>query len=205
MILIKCYKKLKKIKLMRRIRPYVLLAEDSVYGNGFQVDIRQPKSDKVYLKIGSQCIIDGKFIFEKDSGAITIGDRVHIGNSSFISINSIEIGDDVTIAWDCLFYDHNSHSVDWNERMNDTKQEYEDHIRTGNSIKNKNWSVVKSKPIKICDKVWIGTRCTILKGVTIGEGAIVAAGSVVTKDIPPWTMVGGNPAKYIRTLKEKNE
>ena len=53
-------------------------------------------------------------------------------------------------------------------------------------------------PITICDGVWIGARAIILPGVTIGEGAIVAAGAVVTKDVPPFTVVGGNPAKFIK-------
>lgn len=54
------------------------------------------------------------------------------------------------------------------------------------------------KPITIGDGVWIGARATILPGVTIGEGAVVAAGSVVVKDVEPWTVVGGNPAKFIK-------
>ena len=53
-------------------------------------------------------------------------------------------------------------------------------------------------PITICDGVWIGARAIILPGVTIGEGAVVAAGSVVTKDVAPWSVVGGNPAKFIK-------
>lgn len=52
------------------------------------------------------------------------------------------------------------------------------------------------------DDVWIGSNATILKGVTIGEGAIVAAGSVVTKDVPAHTIVGGNPAKGIKEISE---
>lgn len=52
-------------------------------------------------------------------------------------------------------------------------------------------------PITICDGVWIGARATILPGVTIGEGAVVAANAVVTKDVEPWTVVGGNPARVI--------
>ena len=59
-------------------------------------------------------------------------------------------------------------------------------------------------PINICDGVWIGARAIILPGITIGEGAVVAAGSVVTKDVEPWNVVGGNPAKFIkkRVLKD---
>lgn len=60
------------------------------------------------------------------------------------------------------------------------------------------------KPVEIQDKVWIATGAWILPGVTIGEGAVVAAGAVVTKDVAPWTVVGGNPAKFIkkRVLKD---
>ncbi|MFC5535793.1 acyltransferase [Rhodocytophaga aerolata] len=58
----------------------------------------------------------------------------------------------------------------------------------------------KPAPVIIEDNVWLATRCTILKGVTIGKGAVVAAGAVVTKDVPPYTLVGGVPAKVIRYL-----
>ena len=59
----------------------------------------------------------------------------------------------------------------------------------------------KSAPIIIHDNVWIASRAMILKGVTIGEGAVISAGAVVTKDVPPYTMVGGVPAKVIKELK----
>lgn len=197
----KIYKEHQHKKHMKHIKPYVDLAKECHYGQGFTVELRQPQKGKIYLKIGDCCMIDGRFVFERETGRIQIGKHVHIGTSTFISINQIEIGDDVTIAWDCLFYDHNSHPVSWEERKNDTIQEYQDWKQCGNSLKNKNWRNVKSKPIKICDKVWIGTGCKILKGVIIGEGAIVGAGSVVTKDVPAWTIVGGNPAKEIGKAK----
>lgn len=53
-------------------------------------------------------------------------------------------------------------------------------------------------PVSICDDTWIGCNVVILKGVTIGRGAIIGAGSIVTKDVPPYAIVGGNPAKIIR-------
>lgn len=53
-------------------------------------------------------------------------------------------------------------------------------------------------PIKVCDDVWIGYGATILSGVTIGQGAIIAAGSVVVKDVEPYSVVGGNPTKLIK-------
>ncbi|MBQ7496873.1 MAG: sugar O-acetyltransferase [Selenomonas sp.] len=56
-------------------------------------------------------------------------------------------------------------------------------------------------PIHICDRVWIGASAVITKGVTIGEGAVVAAGAVVTKDVQPFTVVGGVPAKIIKKIE----
>lgn len=58
-------------------------------------------------------------------------------------------------------------------------------------------------PVKIGDNVWIGDRATILSGVTIGEGAIIAANAVLTHDVPAYTVVGGVPAKVIKFLKNE--
>lgn len=60
----------------------------------------------------------------------------------------------------------------------------------------------KTKPIRIGNHVWIGLRATILKCVTIGDGAVIAAGAVVTKDVPPKSLVGGVPARVISTNVE---
>lgn len=62
----------------------------------------------------------------------------------------------------------------------------------------------RDAPIAIHDRAWIGSQAIILKGVTIGKGAVVAAGSVVTKDVPPYTIVGGNPARTIRERKARD-
>lgn len=58
-------------------------------------------------------------------------------------------------------------------------------------------------PISIGDCVWVGSRSTILAGVTIGQGAVIGAGSVVTRDVEPWSLVGGVPASFIRTVKPR--
>jgi len=62
-----------------------------------------------------------------------------------------------------------------------------------------------AKPVEIKEDVWIGCNCIILPGITIGNGAIVAAGSVVTKDVPPYSIVAGNPAKLLKMRKKKEE
>lgn len=193
-------KNFRRKKKLNKQKQYLQLSQNTFYMPSFNVRFDQPIPNRKYLEIGENCIIGGNFIFEKDSGKITVGNRVHIGSSTFISIDSIEIGDDVTIAWDCTIYDHNSHSVNWEERKRDTYQEYIDYEKYGNLTKNKEWLNVKSSPIRIMNKAWIGFGVTILKGVTIGEGAVVAAGSVVTRDIEPFTLVGGNPAQFIKNI-----
>lgn len=177
------------------------LPADNYYDEAFNISLPKAERGHEYIKIGHNCVLAGNYIFETSAGHMMIGDRVHIGGSTFICRSSIIIEDDVTIAWGTTVYDHNSHSIEWEERAGDTLQEYNDILEYKDSTKNKNWEVVKTKPIRICRKAWIGMNCIILKGVTIGEGAIVAAGSVVTKDIEPWTMVGGNPATNIKKLR----
>lgn len=59
---------------------------------------------------------------------------------------------------------------------------------------------MKAHPVTICDGAWLGSRCIVLPGVTVGEGAIVGAGAVVTKDVPPHTLVAGVPALFVREL-----
>ena len=119
-----------------------------------------------------------------------------------ISREAIHIGNDVMIAGGCFIYDHNSHSLDWEDRakdISDQNYEYRNKLPFGSL---KNWDIVKSGPITIEDKAWIGFDVTILKGVTIGEGAIIGAKSVIRENVPPYTVVAGNPGQIIKNLKK---
>ncbi len=156
---------------------------------------------RVYVEIGEKCLLSAcNFIFESKNGFIKIGNNVNIGGANLISRSAIIIGNDVTMAWGITIYDHDSHSVYWSKRINDNKKCYDDYLKYNNKVLNKDWTNVNSKKIIIEDKVWIGFDVLILKGVTIGEGAVIAAKSVVTKDVPAWTLVAGNPAKFIKNL-----
>jgi acetyltransferase-like isoleucine patch superfamily enzyme len=111
--------------------------------------------------------------------AISIGEGTFIGSGcEFNAINKISIGPNCLIASGSRFIDHN-HGTDLGALMKLQKE--------------------ISAPITIGADVWIGANCIVLKGVTIGDGAIVAAGSVVTKSVAPYTIAGGVPAKVIRS------
>ena len=164
-------------------------------------DFRTERTRKS-ISIDEKSMVGCNFVFESTQGSIEIGKRTYIGGgTNLICREKIEIGDDVTIAWGVYLYDHNSHSLDWRNRCADIEQQRMDYLNNGKFIKNKDWSTVKSAPIKIEHKVWIGFNAIVLKGVTIGEGAIVAAGSVVVKDVEPWTIVGGNPAQFVKRIE----
>lgn len=115
------------------------------------------------------------------------GAKLSFGNFSGISstaiacTNEITIGNYVNIGAGCLIMDSNFHNLDWKVRMD----------------RMTDWKTAKSAPIHIGDCAFIGARSIICKGVTIGEHAIIAAGSVVIKDIPADEIWGGNPAKFI--------
>lgn len=186
------------------INRYIDVDKSSIIDTPINVRLDNPDTNagKKYLTIGKNCIIHGTFVFESKEGKIEIGNHSYIGASTLICKSSISIGDNVTIAWGCTIYDHDSHSLDYLDRRKDIDDELRD-IRNGDSIiLNKDWSKVKSEPIRICDDSWIGMNSIILKGVTIGEGAIVGAGSLVTKDVPAWTVVAGNPARVVKTLQQ---
>jgi galactoside O-acetyltransferase len=171
----------------------------SVLDNGFSVRFDVPRQD-LALEIGDRCILRNQFIFESNEGKIKVGDDVIINSgTSVISRNLVEIGNWVMIAWGCTIYDHNSHSISYMDRIADQKQHMVD-LPSGNLVAHKDWRHVRSAPIKICDYVWIGFDVVVLKGVTIGEGAIIGARSVVTSDIPAWTIAAGNPARVVKEI-----
>lgn len=134
-------------------------------------------------------MFNGSVAADRPSAIVTIGKNTYFGGSRIVVAERVDIGDDVLISWGCTIVDHNSHPLAWAERADDVRKYYSGA---------KDWSNVGIAPVKIGNKAWIGFNAIILKGVTIGEGAIVASGSVVTKDVAPFTIVGGNPARLIR-------
>lgn len=111
-------------------------------------------------------------------GTLIIGNGTYINrNTLIVCEDHVEIGENCKIAWDVIIMDSDLHPID-------------------DSIP------IINKPVRIEDGVWIGCRSIILKGVSIGYGAVIAAGSVVTKNVPPRTVYGGSPAKLLANLDE---
>ena len=177
---------------------YISCGENSCV-KSVNCEVRNPLPNKKYMFVGRQSVVNGLFVFEVNEGKIVIGDNSFIGGGMFVCIDEINIGNDVMISWGCTIVDNNSHSVKWSERANDNL-DWKRGLDEGAVGKFKNWRDVKRARVVVKDKAWIGFNCIILKGVTIGEGAVVGAGSVVTKDVPDWTIAGGNPAAVLREL-----
>ena len=123
-------------------------------------------------------------LYAQFNGKLVIGDHVGITGSSICCSNHISIGNNVLIGPGCSIFDSDGHSIHPEERL------------TGLS---------SSNPIFIENDVFVGTKCIILKGVRIGEGSIIAAGSVVMDSVPPFTIVAGNPAQKYRRKKQAEE
>ncbi len=146
-----------------------------------------------YISIGHNChIASGCQLFATDfryginySPEIVIGDNCSIGSGSHITaIAGIYIGNNVLTGKSILITDNAHGSSDRKEL------EYSPILRP----------LVSKGEVRIMDNVWIGDKASILPGVTVGKGSIIAANSVVTHDVPDYCIVGGNPAKIIKRL-----
>lgn len=166
------------------------------YGENLRV------SNSIYLHVAkqSQVTIGNNFTFSSGDGInalarnikgqISVGEhaKLIIGNSVGISScciwvkESVTIGNNVIIGGDSIIIDTDAHNLAWEKRLD----------------KENDYSTSKSKPIVIEDNVMIGTRCIVLKGVTIGARSVIGAGSVVTSSIPSDCIAAGNPCVVIR-------
>lgn len=153
------------------------------------------QGNKNLISIGKNTHIRGELLIYAHGGKITIGDFCFVGEGSRIwSGASVTIGNYVLIAHGVNIHDNNSHPTDWQLRRLHTEHIIlKGHPTSGIDL--------KDKPVVIQDDAWIGFNSAIMKGVTVGKGAIVGACSVVTSDVPDYAIVVGNPAKVIGYTK----
>ncbi len=142
------------------------------------------------IVLGDNVTVDGKSSFSfaaryAESPRLVVGDNTRIGHGNTFTIGQeIRIGSHVLFANNVTVFDVSGHPVDPTQRYLGFPSEIE-----------------KVRPVVIGDNVWLGTNSIILPGVTIGDNSVVAAGSVVRDSVPPNTVVSGNPAQVVKTLK----
>jgi acetyltransferase-like isoleucine patch superfamily enzyme len=126
-------------------------------------------------------------------GSITLGEYVLVNGARFTCDSEITVGDHCLISWNVVFMDTYRMPSDPEGRRREVEHAV---LRSPRRL----GGDAEARPIHIGNNVWIGFDSCVLPGVTIGEGSIVGARSVVTEDVPPYTVVAGNPARVIRYL-----
>jgi acetyltransferase-like isoleucine patch superfamily enzyme len=131
-------------------------------------------------------------------GRVTLGDYALVHGARIICDAEVEIGDYALISWNVVLMDSYRVPFDPVERRRELELVPTRQPRCFDTD-------VPARPVRICRNVWIGFDACVMPGVTIGEGAIVGARSVVFEDVAPYTVVAGNPARVIRKLEVEEQ
>ena len=196
-----CYNKVKnKVQnfLYQKMAMFTLKRANAIYNDDIKL------SGKIYLNVQGKISIGKSFVCNSHldgvidygqskiivarNAELKIGDNSGISNVLIHCYDNIKIGNYVNIGAGTMIFDTNFHSTNWEDRTN-------------REIDVKN---AQKAPISIGDYVFIGARCIIGKGVTIGDKSIIAAGSVVICNVPSGELWGGNPARFIKKIENSN-
>lgn len=154
------------------------------------VNLRGPRN---CIEIGANSHIRGELLTFAHGGKIIVGEFCYVGDGAKIwSAEKIEIGHRVLISHYVTIVDSQTHPLEPRARH--------EQFRAIVTIGHPKSIDLAEDPVALKDDVWVGASAIILKGVTVGEGAVVGAGSVVTKDVPPYTVVAGNPARVVKDI-----
>ena len=159
-------------------RPYITIGKNATVRVGKEFICRSGAGQAIDNSCCSKIIVG-------DNAKLIIGDYTGISNTTIECHSEIIVGNSVNIGAGTMIIDTDYHSLDWRDRK-------ERRCDTQNR---------KIKPVHIGDCVFIGARSIICKGVNIGNNSIIAAGSVVVKNIPANELWGGNPARFLRQLQ----
>jgi acetyltransferase-like isoleucine patch superfamily enzyme len=170
------------------------------FGEGFYCEsaqifrmLRNKQRDAVIIGKHVSCYAGCSFAVGKN-GHCTIGDFTLLNGALIMAEERIDIGSYCLVSWNVGIADSDFHPLDPAKRLIDAQALAPFYADRPPRPK------LETAPVKICDNVWIGMNAVILKGVTIGENSVVAAGAVVTKPVAPNTVVAGNPAIQVKTF-----
>lgn len=173
------------------LRPTCILEEDARLTSTAR--IRNALGDPKKIRVGRHSTICGELFLFAHGGNISIGEWCYVGQGARVwSSESVHIGDRVLISHNVNIFDSLTHPLGAQQRH----AQFRSIVKSGHP---KSIDLGEQR-VTVGNDVWIGANACILRGVSIGEGAIVGACSVVTHDIQPYTIVGGNPARVIREL-----
>lgn len=156
---------------------------------------RSERVDAVTIGQGASAYL-GTMFDVGPHGRVSVGDYALVNGARIICDSELVIEDYVLISWNVVLMD--SYRVPFDP---DARREITRHL--AETPKRRIDSSVSARPVRIGRAAWIGFDSCVLPGVTIGEGAVVGARSVVASDVAPFTIVGGNPARVVRRLTEE--
>jgi acetyltransferase-like isoleucine patch superfamily enzyme len=171
------------------------------FGDGFYCETAQVfrflrNRESGAIKLGNHVSIYAGCSFSVGvNGFCTVGDFTLLNGALVMTEEKIEIGSNCLISWNVGIADSDFHPLEPAQRLIDAKALapfFKDRPPRPK---------LKTAPVKICDNVWIGMNAVILKGVTVGDNSVVAAGSVVTKSVEPNVVVAGNPAIVVKRFE----
>ena len=145
------------------------------------------------LIVGRHCTMDGVQFALGDDGVVEIGDYCYFTNAVLLCELALRIGNYVVIGWNTTIADTDFHPLAPALRIADA-------IACSPLGQGRARPPIAKREVVIEDDVWIGPNATILKGVRVGAGSFIEPGALVTKDVPPRSRVGGNPAAVIDTV-----
>ena len=142
------------------------------------------------LVVGQHCTLDGVHFALGQNARADIGDYCCFSNTVLLCELELRIGNYVIVGWNATIADTDFHPLSPAQRIADA-------VACSSLGKERKRPRIAAKPIVIEDDVWIGPSATILKGVHIGAGSFIEPGALVTRDVPPRSRVGGNPAQIM--------
>lgn len=190
MSFLRSFKKWRRLRALRKRGKGLLVLDRTVNPQvPLRLDVRGPISVGAKVSFGDKGaprIADGAITLQtrNEQAQIVIGSNCAFSNNvTIVSTLSVQLGESCLIGDMVMIFDSDFHGIAPDERR----------------------TVGKSAPVRIGNNVWLGSRVMVLKGVTIGDNSVVAAGSVVVRDVPADSIAAGVPAKVIRKLEAKEQ
>ncbi len=176
-----------------RIPENIVVGENTVIDSSFCFKHYFARRE-IGLRLGSNTTIWRASLAAEEDAIIEIGDYCYVANASLVCSERISIGSYVMIAGGVTIADSDFHPLEPAARLADT-------VALSPIGDRKHRPAIKPAPVVIEDDVWIGYNATILKGVRVGAGAMIAPGALVLRDVPPGVEVAGNPARVVETFE----